>query len=201
MKLLFYPIGYGFDDNNCISLKHNWNEYVKKYNQLIKLVNGEPNKKEQAYNQQELYNDYVFDQEIDQKILHESNAQQSESKNIFVKLFVGIIAFIIFVNIVKSCPTQKEPNRKPSPRVEYTLPASEGSSITVNSDILTRYFGISYEQRQSSNLFMKDSHEYRYNGNGTWTITKKSAVNSVNKNGINTNNKTEVENYLHSLGF
>ncbi|MDR2407441.1 MAG: DnaJ domain-containing protein [Bacteroidales bacterium] len=201
MKLLFYPIGYGFDDNNCISLKHNWNEYVKKYNQLIKLVNGEPNKKEQAYNQQELYNDYVFDQEIDQKILHESNAQQSESKNIFVKLLVGIIAFIIFVNIVKSCPTQKEPNRKPSPRVEYTLPASEGSSITVNSDILTRYFGISYEQRQSSDLFMKDSHEYRYNGNGTWTITKKSAVNSVNKNGINTNNKTEVENYLHSLGF
>jgi hypothetical protein len=201
MKLLFYPIGYGFNDNNCISLKHNWNEYIRKYNQLIKLVNGESNKEEQAYNQQELNNDYLSDQEIDQKILHESNTQQPESKNIFVKLLVGIIAFIIFVNIVKSCPAQKEPNRTPSPRVEYTLPASEGSSITVNSDILTRYFGISYEQRQRSNLFMKDSHEYRYNGNGTWTITKKSAVNSTNKNDIDTNNKTEVENYLHGLGF
>jgi curved DNA-binding protein CbpA len=238
MKLLFYPIGYGFNDNNCISLKHNWNEYIKKYNQLIKLVNGEPNKKEQAHNQQELnndqayeqktdrkmpykskyhkskpqkkeqfynqqepYNDYLSDQEIDQKILHESNTQQSESKNIFVKLLVGIIVFIIFANIVKSCPTQKEPNRTPSPRVEYTLPVSDGSSITVNSDILTRYFGISYEQRQSSNLFMKDSHEYRYNGNGTWTITRKSAVNNTSNSSIDTNSKTEVENYLHGLGF
>jgi hypothetical protein len=135
MKLLFYPIGYGIGDNNCISLKRNWNEYIRKYNQLIKLVNGEPNKKEQAYeqeidqkmpykskshksepqkkeqfyNQQESYNDYVLDQEI----LHKSNAQHSESKNIFGKLLVGIIAFIIFVNIVKSCPTQKTPIEHP----------------------------------------------------------------------------------------
>ena len=160
-----------------------------------------PQEKEQFYNQQELYNDYVFDQEIDQEILYESNSRQTESNNIFIKLFVSIIAFIIFVYIAQSCPTQKEPNKTPSPRVEYVLPKSEGSSITVNSDILTKYFGISYEQRQSSNLFMKDSHEYRYNGNGTWTVTKKSTVNNTNKNYIDTNSKTDVENYLHSLGF
>ena len=96
--------------------------------------------KEQFYNQQELYNDYAFDQEIDQEILHKSNARQSESKNPFMTLLKIIIACVIFGIIIKSCPTQKEPNRTPPPRVKYTLPASEGSSITVKSDILTRYF-------------------------------------------------------------
>jgi curved DNA-binding protein CbpA len=157
----------------------------------------EQQEKEQSYYRQEPYNDYVVDREIP----YESKSRQTESSNTFIKLLVGIIAFVIFVHIVQSCPTKKEPNRTPSPRVEYVLPKSEGSSITVNSDILTKYFGISYEQRQRSNLFMKDSHEYRYNGNGTWTITKKSAVNNTNKNYIDTNSKTDVENYLHGLGF
>lgn len=107
--------------------------------------------------------------------------------------------------IVQGCPAKKEPDRLPSPgiepRIEYVLPKTDGEYITVKSDILTEYFGISYEQRQKSDLFMKDAYEYRYNGNGTWTITKKSAVNSTDKNYIDTNNKNEVENYLHSLGF
>jgi curved DNA-binding protein CbpA len=132
---------------------------------------------------------------------HESNSRKSESKNIFKVLLASIIAGIILVNITQGCPTRKEPNRTPPPRVEYVLPTLEGSSIVVKSDILTKHFGISYEQRQSSNLFMKDSHEYRYNGNGMWTITKKGAINNTNKNYIDTNNKNEVENYLHSLGF
>ena len=161
----------------------------------------EQQEKEQFYNQQELYNDYAFDQEIDREILHNMNSHQSKSSNGFIKLFIGIISSLIIFNIIKSCPTQKEPNRTPLPRVEYVLPKTEGSSITVNSDILTKYFGISYEQRQSSNLFMKDAHEYRYNGNGTWTVTKKSTVNNTNKNYIDTNSKTDVENYLHGLGF
>jgi curved DNA-binding protein CbpA len=155
---------------------------------------------EQYYNQQNLYNDYN-NYTIDQETPHESSSRQSESRNIFKALIVSIIAGVILVNIVQGCPTQKKPNRTPLPSVEYVLPKSEGSSIVVKSDILTKYFGISYEQRQSSNLFMKDSHEYRYNGNGTWTITKKGAINNVNKNYIDTNNKNEVETYLHSLGF
>jgi curved DNA-binding protein CbpA len=208
MKLCFFPVGFGFDDTKCISLKHNWNEYVNKYNRLIKLVNGETDKNEQAYVQETdrktPYKSKSHKSEPrkkEQLILHESNSRQSESKNPFMTLLKIIIACVIFGIIIKNCPTPKESNRTPPPRVEYTLPASEGSSITVKSEVLTKYFGISYEQRQSSNLFMKDSHEYRYNGNGTWTITKKSAVNNTNKDYIDTNNKNEVENYLHGLGF
>jgi hypothetical protein len=130
-----------------------------------------------------------------------SNSRQSGQKNAFPALFASIIACIIFVAIAQGCSPQKEPYRRPSPRVEYTLPTLEGSSITVKSDVLTKHFGISYEQRQSSNLFMKDAHEYRYNGNGTWTITKKSVINNTNRNHINTNSKNEVEDYLHGLGF
>jgi hypothetical protein len=111
------------------------------------------------------------------------------------------IAAIAFFAAITGCPAQKEPNRTPSPSVKYVLPKSDGSSIIVKPDVLTEYFGISYGQRQSSNLFMKDSYEYRYNGNGTWTITKKSAVYNTNKNYIDTNSKNEVENYLHGLGF
>jgi hypothetical protein len=141
--------------------------------------------------------------QFDQETTYEPSPHHSETKNIFMALLVSIIAGVIFVNIIQGCPTQKEakPNRTPSPSVEYVLPKAEGSSITVKSDVLTKHFGISYEQRQSSNLFMKDSHEYRYNGNGTWTITKKGAVNNTNKNYIDTSNKDEVENYLHGLGF
>jgi hypothetical protein len=117
---------------------------------------------------------------------------------------VSIIAGVIFVSMLQGCPAQKESAKPPPPKVEYVLPKLEGSSITVKSDVLTKHFGISYKQRQSSNLFIKDSHEYRYNGNGTWTITKKGAVNNTNnanKNYIDTNNKNDVENYLHELGF
>jgi hypothetical protein len=149
------------------------------------------------YDEPESYDGYVIDQEI----LREHNSHQSGSKNFIIALFVSIIAGIFFINIVQGCPTRKEPNRAPLPKVEYVLPKTDGSSIIVKSEILTKYFGISYEQRQSSNLFMKDSYEYRYNGNGTWTITKKSAVNNTNKYFIDTNNKDEVENYLHGLGF
>jgi hypothetical protein len=139
--------------------------------------------------------------DIDREILRESNTHPSEAINVIKALVITVVLVIFFGWIVQSCPTQKKPDRPPSPRVEYVLPKTEGSSITVKSNILTEYFGISYEQRQKSNLFMKDSHEYRYNGNGTWTITKKSAINNTNKNYIDTNNKNEVENYLHGLGF
>jgi hypothetical protein len=111
------------------------------------------------------------------------------------------IAAIAFFATIAGCPAQKEPHRTPSPSVEYVLPKSDGSSIIVKPDILTNYFGISYEQQQSSHLFMKDSYEYRYNDNGTWTITKKETVNNTTTYHINTNNKNEVENYLHGLGF
>jgi hypothetical protein len=149
------------------------------------------------YDEPQSYDDYVIDQEI----LREHNSHQSGSKTFIIALFVSIVAGIFFINIVQSCPARKEPNRAPLPTVEYVLPKTDGSSIVVKSDILTKHFGISYEQRQSSNLFMKDSYEYRYNGNGTWTITKKSAVNNTGKNFIDTSNKDEVENYLHGLGF
>jgi hypothetical protein len=183
-----------WDNKNYIKLENIYEKYQKAKSGEIRR---EPRKKEQFYNQQGLYDDYA----IDQKIVYESNHHRSESKNIFKALLVSIIASIILVNIMQGCPTRKEPNRTTPPRVEYVLPTLEGSSIVVKSDILTKHFGISYEQRQSSNLFMKDSHEYRYNGNGTWTITKKGAINNTNKNYIDTNNKNEVENYLHSLGF
>jgi hypothetical protein len=139
--------------------------------------------------------------DIDRETLRNSNSHPSEATNVIKALVITVALVIFFGWIVQSCPTPKKPDRPPSPRVEYVLPKTEGSSITVNSNILTEYFGISYEQRQKSNLFMKDAHEYRYNGNGTWTITKKSAVNNTNKNYIDTNNKNEVEDYLHGLGF
>jgi hypothetical protein len=150
------------------------------------------------YDEPESYNDYLVDQEM----LREYNSRQSTApKKLIIAFIVSIVAGVFFTNIARGCPARKEPDRSPLPSVEYVLPKSDGGSIIVESDILTKYFGISYEQRQISNLFMKDSYEYRYNGNGTWTITKKSAVNNTDKNYINTNNKNEVENYLHGLGF
>jgi hypothetical protein len=178
-------------------LENIYENYQKAKSGELRREPREEEQLEQFDNQQSLYDDYVFDQEIP----YESNPHHSESKNIFIALLVSIIAGIFFISIAQGCPVQQEPHRTPSPSVEYVLPKSEGSSIIVKSDILTKHFGISYEQRQSSNLFIKDSHEYRYNGNGTWTITKKEAVNNINKNYIDTNNKTEVENYLHGLGF
>jgi curved DNA-binding protein CbpA len=157
----------------------------------------EKEKLKKSYYQSESYNDY----NIDREMLHESNFYQSETKDIFKALIVSIAAVAFLGIVMKGCPAQKEPGRPPLPRIEYTLPKTEGSSITVKSNILTEYFGISYEQRQKSNLFMKDAYEYRYNGNGTWTITKKAVVNNTGKNYIDTGNKNEVENYLHSLGF
>jgi hypothetical protein len=194
---VFCEIQDAWDNNNFNELENIYEKYQKAKSGELRQEPQEEEQLEQCDNQQSLYDDYVFDQEI----LHKSNSHQSESKNIFIALLVSIIAGVIFVNITQGCPTQKEPHRTPSPSVEYMLPKSEGSSIIVKSDILTKHFGISYEQRQSSNLFTKDSHEYRYNGNGTWTITKKGAINNINKNYIDTNNKTEVENYLHGLGF
>jgi hypothetical protein len=194
---VFCEIQDAWDNENYIELENIYEKYQKAKSGELRREPREEEQSEQFYDQQNLYNDYVIDQEI----RHNSNPRQSESKNIFMALLVSIIAGVIFVNIMQGCPTRKEPNRTPPPRVEYVLPKSEGSSITVKSDILTKHFGISYEQRQSSNLFMKDSHEYRYNGNGTWTITKKGAVNNTDKNYIDTNNKNEVENYLHGLGF
>jgi hypothetical protein len=151
----------------------------------------------QSYYQPEPDTDY----DIDREILRESNSHPSEAIHIIKALIITIVLVIFIGWIVQSCPTQKKPDRPPLPRIEYVLPKTEGSSITVKSNILTEYFGISYNQRQRSNLFMKDAHEYRYNGNGTWTITKKSGVNNTNKNYIDTNNKKDVEDYLHGLGF
>jgi hypothetical protein len=156
---------------------------------------------EQFYYQQESYNNCFDDYITDREILYEADHNQSKIEDILIALFSTIAIGVIFVNIIQGCPARKEPGITPPPSVEYALPKSEGSSITVESDVLTKYFGISYKQRQTSNLFMKDSHEYRYNGNGTWTITKKSAVNNTNRGYINTNSKTDVENYLHGLGF
>jgi hypothetical protein len=194
----FCEIQDAWDNNNFNELENIYEKYQKAKSGELRR---ELRKKEQSYNQQGLYNDYV----IDRGIPRDSKSHRSESRNIFTALFVSIIVGVILVSITQGCPVQKELNRTPSPSVEYVLPKSEGSSIVVNSDILTKYFGISYEQRQSSNLFMKDSHEYRYNGNGKWTITKKGAIdntiNNTNKNYIDTNNKNEVENYLHGLGF
>jgi hypothetical protein len=191
-------------------VKDAWNnqDYMKLediYEKYQKAKSGElrrePRERKQFHKRQGSYNDYAVDRETPQG----SGPHRSESKNALAALFAAVIAGVILVNITQGCPTRKEPGRTPLPSVEYVLPKSEGSSIVVKSDILTKHFGISYEQRQSSNLFMKDSHEYRYNGNGTWTITKKGAVdntiNNTNKNYIDTNNKNEVENYLHSLGF
>jgi curved DNA-binding protein CbpA len=135
------------------------------------------------------------------QVSYEAVYQHSELRELITAIIVTIIVVFILANIIRGCPAQKEPNRTPLPSVEYVLPKTDGSSITVKSDILTSHFGISYEQRQKSNLFMKDAYEYRYNGNGTWTITKKNAANYTNKNYIDTHNKDEVENYLRSLGF
>jgi hypothetical protein len=198
---IFCEVKDAWDNKDYIELENIYEKYKQtKSNELRQ----ESQEKEQIYYQQEFYDDYIPEQETP----YESSPHRSEEsagKNAFAALLVSIIAGIIFLNFIQGCPVKKEstPNRRPapSPRVEYVLPKSEGSSITVKSDILTKYFGISYEQRQRSNLFMKDSHEYRYNGNGTWTITKKGAINNTSKNRIDTNNKNEVENYLHSLGF
>jgi hypothetical protein len=191
---VFCEVKDAWDNKDYAELENIYAKYQKA--KSGKLRRG-PQNEEQYYDQQELYNDYALDQEMP----GESSSHQSEPKNIFTAFFISIIVGLIIVNMLQGCQAQKEPNRPPPPRVEYVLPKSEGSSIVVKSDILTKHFGISYEQRQRSNLFMKDSHEYRYNGNGTWTITKKGAVNTTNKNYIDTNNKNEVENYLHSLGF
>jgi hypothetical protein len=194
---VFCEVKEAWDNKNYIELENIYEKYQKAKSGKLRPEPQEEEQLEQFDNQQSLYDDYALDQEMPQK----PNSHQSGSKNIFIALIVSIFAGVIFVNIMQGCPTRKEPNRTPSPSVEYVLPKVEGSSITVKSDILTKYFGISYEQRQSSNLFMKDSHEYRYNGNGTWTITKKGAVSNTNRNYIDTNNKNEVENYLHGLGF
>jgi hypothetical protein len=196
---VFSEVKDAWDNKDYAKLENIYEKYQKAKSRKLRREQLEKEELDQNYYQQESYNDHAFDQEIP----YESNPHKSESKNIFMTLLVSIIAGVIFLNIIQGCPAQKEPkpNRRPSPSVEYVLPNSEGSSITVKSDVLTKYFGISHEQRQSSNLFMKDSHEYRYNGNGTWTITKKKAINNTNKNYIDTNSKTEVENYLHGLGF
>jgi hypothetical protein len=190
----FCEVKDAWDNKNYGALENIYEKYQKS---KLDELRREPKEKEQFDHQQRLYNDYVFDREMP----HEPNSHQSGSKNIFIALLVSVIAGVIFVNTMQGCPAQKENNRTPLPSAEYVLPKSEGSSIVVKSEILTKHFGISYAQRQSSNLFMKDSHEYRYNGNGMWTITKKGAVNNTNKNYIDTNNKNEVENYLHGLGF
>jgi hypothetical protein len=155
------------------------------------------------YSNSQEYDDYIIDNEISRNLnTHQSNKNTTSPVKIIIGIFIAV--FIIPI-IMRSCQQQTEPSSKPvpnRPRIEYTLPKTEGTSITVKSNILTEYFGISNEQRQRSNLFTKDSYEYRYNGNGTWTITKKGAViNTPNNNYIDTNNKEEVENYLHGLGF
>jgi hypothetical protein len=197
---VFCEVKDAWDNKNYSKLETIYTKYQKAKSGELRQERLRQEQLKQSYYQQESYSDFD-DYIIDQEILYEENSHQSGSKNIFTALLVIIIAGVIFLNIIQGCPVKKESNRTPPPRIEYTLPKSEGSSITVASDILTKYFGISYEQRQSSNLFMKDSHEYRYNGNGTWTITKKGSINNTNKDYIDTNNKNEVENYLHGLGF
>jgi hypothetical protein len=191
---VFCEIKDAWDSKNYMELENIYRKYRKAKSGELKR---EPREKEQFHKRQKLYNDYIIARETPR----ESNHRQSESKNIFIALLAAVIAGIILINMTQGCPAQKEPGKMPLPRVEYVLPEAEGGSIVVNSDILTKYFGISYEQRQSSNFFIKDSHEYRYNGNGTWTITKKGAVDNTGRNYIDTNNKNEVENYLHELGF